>query len=197
MKKVTKIVTLAAAAMCAFAVVGGSFAVAGAANRAYAAANATHTIAYRADSAITVKGPEVAKSGSKVEIELTYNHRLYEVLSVRVGDDFAAQNNDNGKTFYFVMPNDDVEVVVNSRYLGEDESIHAISNGNAARGIYLNGCPANARANDLISFTVAVAADAPYRFAGSVSVYTDDDDERSISCNSLSIEYVMSLLSEL
>ena len=183
MKKVTKIVTLAAAAMCAFAVVGGSFAVAGAANRAYAAANATHTIAYRADSAITVKGPEVAKSGSKVEIELTYNHRLYEVLSVRVGDDFAAQNNDNGKTFYFVMPNDDVEVVVNSRYLGEDESIHAISNGNAARGIYLNGCPANARANDLISFTVAVAADAPYRFAGSVSVYTDDDDERSISCN--------------
>lgn len=180
MKKVTKIVTLAAAAMCAFAVVGGSFAVAGAANKAYAAANASHAITYRADSAITVKGPEVAKAGSKVEIELTYNHRLYEVLSVRVGDEYAAQMNDNGKTFYFVMPNEEVDVVVNSRYLGEDETIHTIRNENADKGLYLDGCPANAKAYDLVSFSVSVAADSPYRFAGSVEVYTDDDNEDSI-----------------
>ena len=180
MKKVTKIVTLAAAAMCAFAVVGGSFAVASANQKAYAAANATYNITYKADSAITVKGPEVAKVGSKVTVELTYNHRLYEVLSVRVGDDYAAMNNDNGKSCYFVMPDGDVNVVVNSRYLGVDEDAYEITNYNGDKGLYLDGCPGTAKAGDFVVFSLSMAADSPYRFGGTLEIYTNDANQDDV-----------------
>ena len=180
MKKVTKIVTLAAAAMCAFAVVGGSFAVASANQKAYAAVNATYNITYKADSAITVKGPEVAKVGSKVTVELTYNHRLYEVVSVRVGNEYAAANNDNGKSFYFVMPEEDVDVVVNSRYLGAEEDVFDIRNYNGDKGLYLDGCPGNAKAGDIVIFSISMAADAPYRFGNVVELYTDDANQDDV-----------------
>lgn len=180
MKKVTKIVTLAAAAMCAFAVVGGSFAVASANQKAYAAVNATYNITYKADSAITVKGPEVAKVGSKVTVELTYNHRLYEVVSVRVGNEYAAANNDNGKSFYFVMPDEDVDVVVNSRYLGAEEDVFDIRNYNGDKGLYLDGCPGNAKAGDIVIFSISMAADAPYRFGNVVELYTDDANQDDV-----------------
>ena len=172
MKKVTKIVTVAASAMCAFAVLAGSFVFAAAQNRAYAAAARTYTIEYTADSNVQVKGPASARAGSKVEVSLTYNFHKFEVTGVRVGDEYAAKVDD--KNYYFVMPDGAANVVVESRALAEDEDVFTITNLYGNRGVYLDGCPASARAGDPVIFCVSMAVDSPFNFAEYIEVFYEE-----------------------
>lgn len=172
MKKVTKIVTVAASAMCAFAVLAGSFVFAAAQNRAYAAAARTYTIEYTADSNVQVKGPASARAGSKVEVSLTYNFHKFEVTGVRVGDEYAAKVDD--KNYYFVMPDGAANVVVESRALAEDEDVFTITNLYGNSGVYLDGCPASARAGDPVIFCVSMAADSPFNFADYIEVFYEE-----------------------
>ena len=172
MKKVTKIVTLAAATMCAFAVVGGSFAIKASADKARAAARAWHNVKYVADSKITVNGPEMARAGDKVSFSLSYRHDKYEVTGVRIGNDRPAELDDNMSEFYFVMPDEEAEVVIESKALGGAESLaYEIVNPNSENGLYLNGAPFTAEAGDIIEFYVGMAPDSPLRFTGTCDLF--------------------------
>lgn len=176
MKKVTKVVTLAATALCAFGVVGAISATLAKAPKAEAAAVQMYTIQIVCDSKITYECNKViAKEGDRVDLALTYNHRNYAVDSVSIGDDeYAAMIDD--KTFYFAMPAKDVTVVVNSRALNEDTGLVDIINDNEEEGLFLNGCPAMAMPGDCVSFTVTMAADSPYRFTGYVEIYDGEEE---------------------
>ena len=181
MKKVTKIVTLAAATMCAFAVVGASFAAtAGARARANATAAEWRNIQYIADSRIKVSGPEMAKAGTKVAFSLEYNHRNFEVTGVRVGNGYAAEMDDSQTDFYFVMPNEDTDVVVEYiDYTAPAEESYSILNVNAENGLFLNGAPAYAKPGDVITFSISMAADSPLRFNGACDLVGVDADGSS------------------
>lgn len=176
MKKVTKVVTLAATALCAFGVVGAISATLAKAPKAEAAAVQMYTIKVVCDSKITYECNKViAKEGDRVDLALTYNHRNYAVDSVSIGnDEYAAMIDD--KTFYFAMPAKDVTVVVNSRALNEDTGLVDIINDNEEEGLFLNGCPAMAMPGDCVSFTVTMAADSPYRFTGYVEIYDGEEE---------------------
>ena len=176
MKKVTKVVTLAATALCAFGVVGAISATLAKAPKAEAAAVQMYTIKVVCDSKITYECNKViAKEGDRVDLTLSYNHRNYAVDSVSIGnDEYAAMIDD--KTFYFAMPAKDVTVVVNSRALNEDTGLVDIINDNEEEGLFLNGCPAMAMPGDCVSFTVTMAADSPYRFTGYVEIYDGEEE---------------------
>lgn len=187
MKKVTKVVTLAAAAMCAFGLVG----VAGAAiAKDFKAPKAAEVEYYQikvlADSKVTVDVKALAKEGEKIEVALTYNRRSLAVDSILVGEnEYAVKLDDNH--YYFAMPASDTVIKVNSRSVRGDESILAIDNGSAEEGMFFDGCPATARAGDLISFTVSMAADSPFRFVNEIEI--EDASEVSVSHSELNGVY--------
>ena len=178
MKKVTKIVTLVAAALCCFGMSACRSNNAGAMGRANADIQAYHTITYTVPNGhdIDVSAPKVAKAGDTVRIALDYYHRDFAVDSIRVGDEYAAMESD--KSFYFIMPDNDVNFVVNSRALGDDQNVaYQIVNSNADLGVYLDGCPTEALPGEFVTFTVSMAYDSPFRFSGLVDGFKITDGQ--------------------
>lgn len=125
-------------------------------------APSAYAITSVANDDVQVSVAEAALPGAVVEVDLSYDVNAVHVRKVLANDVECGLDGDGN--YYFVMPNQDVELTVVSEKIAKTKRVVNLSEG----VVTLHGVGTNAPVGERVSFTLSVAPG--YSFGGEVVV---------------------------